>query len=157
MNQDRFPGGYLERRREELGLSVDDVYRKLRIPPSCVSAFEAGAVESLPVETYSVGFLTTYCEFLGLDPEPWLDALRECQLAVLREGKTTAKPDHEQRPKWVRDAIAWVAVSAILALGWLAYTVVVQPGPESGERVQAETRELEPPEMQVPDLPRVLP
>lgn len=153
MNQDRFPGGYLERRREELGLSVDDVYRKLRIPPSCVSAFESGNIEALPVETYSVGFLNTYCEFLGLDPEPWLEALRDAQLAIGREGKTSAKPAHEERPKWVRDAIAWVAVCAILALGWLAYTVVVQPGADDQEQVQAETHELEAPEMQLPELP----
>ena len=151
MNTATFRGEKLRRRREERGLTVDDVYRKLRIPSDCVLCFESGRLEHLPVETYAVGFLRTYCEFLEMDPDPWIGALREFQVTCgSASGRNVRNFELSQRP-WIREAVAWASVSIVLALGWLTYAVVVQPtSDDSAKQVQAETREMQPPSLPQP-------
>ncbi len=148
MSSMTFPGEVLQRRREELGLTVEDVYRKLRVPCECVEAFESGRLDRLPVDTYAVGFLNTYCEFLQIDPEPWLDALRAKAIAPEKFGPRASGRSLVRRNPWLREVFAWGAVCAVLALSWLAYAVVVQPAADqSVNGVQAETVELEAPDL----------
>ena len=143
MKQPNFPGDELRARREALGLSVEDAHKKLRIPIAFIEDIEAGNLENLPPLTYSVGFLSTYCRCLELPGTPFVDCLKECGkpssglLARLTGGDSPKR----QEP-WLRDLAAWLAISALLILGWVTYSVVVQPKGEATEgRVQAETVE----------------
>ena len=129
-----FPGEELRAQRELRDLSIEDVYRLLRVPASCIRALEAGDMTSLPALTYAMGFLRSYCEFLELDPDPYLDCLQECAAPAAAPGFLRMKAyDKQHRPAWVSDAITWATISAILALGWFTYTVVVQPGASPSE------------------------
>lgn len=151
MNQNQFPGEVLQSKRIELGLTVDDVYRKLRVPSTCVRAFESGKLDDLPAMTYAAGFLKTYCEFLGFDPEPWTDRLRSAELP---EGgfRRAAARNPAAQPPWLREIITWAGVCALLALGWLTYAVVVQPTADhDAGKVQAEMLDkADEPELQAP-------
>ena len=148
MNRKGFSGDALKARREHRGLNYDEVYRELRVPASCIRAFEAENFDALPPIIYSQGFLKSYCEFLGVDPEPYLEALRTTDdvpassrlMGLGRKVVSTGAGG-----SWVSDALAWAAISIILALGWFTYTVVVQPGAEQETQVQAETLEVTPP------------
>ena len=133
-----FPGDELRAKREERGLSVDDVYRKLRIPADCVAALESGAAERLPAMCYTTGFLKTYCDYLELDPEPFLEALKESTSPPTGFlGRPKNVPVRESLP-WLNDLATWAAITAIFALGWLTYAVVFQPKAEPGDgKVQA--------------------
>lgn len=145
MRQRSFQGGEIRVRREELGLSVEDVYRKLRIPAGCVRAIEEGAAHRLPEMCYALGYLRTYCLFLDLDPEPFVDELRECRRPAARFLGIAEKD--RARPPWVDGLLAWAAISAVLLLGWVAYAVVLQPETEPSEsRVQAGTVDMRVPE-----------
>lgn len=62
-------GPALRSAREEAGFSLDDVARNLRIRRSFLQALEEGRFKDLPGVTYATGFLRTYAEHLGLDPE----------------------------------------------------------------------------------------
>ncbi|HEV2301570.1 MAG TPA: helix-turn-helix domain-containing protein, partial [Stellaceae bacterium] len=63
----RSAGHALRRRREELGLSLDEIGAALRIKPAYLAALEEGRPDRLPGSAYAVGFLKSYGEHLGLD------------------------------------------------------------------------------------------
>lgn len=138
MTPSSFPGDELRVRRMALGLTVDDVYRKLRIPLPSIRAFEEGRLADLPAMCYSSGFLKTYCEFLGVDPGVFLDCLKEfgrpaTRLEVLR-GTIPGSP----RPAWMQSLASWTAITAVLLLGWVTYAVVFQPAADNGRgRIEA--------------------
>lgn len=62
-------GADLRAARERLGWSLQDVASLLRIRGQYLVALEAGRIDELPGTTYALGFLRTYAEALGLDPE----------------------------------------------------------------------------------------
>lgn len=151
MSQVAFPGHELRARREELGFSSDDVYRRIRVPAQFVESIEAGAVHNLPAACYSVGFLKTYCQLLGLEANRYVDTYQACarpSAGFLRRSSETRKP---APPRWFADAMAWVAVCAVIALGWFAYTVVVQPNAQpAASRAHAATAD----DIRVPETPQ---
>lgn len=152
MTKRTFPGDELRQRREEIGLRVDDVFRKLRIPTHVIEALEAGDIERLPALCYAAGFLKTYCQLLNLDGEGFVDALHDCNRSAPGTLLEMAKDGlREGRPRWLGDMFAWATISAILILGWATYSVVFQPKiqPEDS-RVQAGVHEIE---TQIPQRP----
>lgn len=62
-------GVLLRRGREERHQSIADVAAALRIREDYLKAIEAGAYERLPGQTYTVGFVRSYANYLGLDAE----------------------------------------------------------------------------------------
>ena len=133
-------GKELQARRLDAGLSRQDVQRKLRIPASFVEAIEAGTWEILPSSVYSVGFTRTYCEFLGLNPEPYVDAVLSAKHTRWKTLGFSATADPVPPPAWLNDAVVWVTIVFIGILSWASYTAVLRPdnGPSS-KSVQAET------------------
>lgn len=138
-----FTGDELRARRTEAGLSRKDIYKKLRIPIDFIQAVEDGQLDRLPPIAYALGFMRTYCKLLGVNPEPYVDALQaraHTRRSFLRLGAGDAAG---YRPAWLNEAIAWATILLIAVLGWAAYTVVFRPqAPSSHSRVQAGTLNL---------------
>lgn len=61
-------GARLATAREALGLSIDDIAERTRVPVRHLRTIEAGETEGLPATPYSVGFVRTYASAVGLDP-----------------------------------------------------------------------------------------
>jgi len=142
MNGCPYPGDELRRQREELGLSLQDVFAETHIPIVYIEAIENGDLESLPPLGYCVGFLRTYCNLLGLSPERYVDSLQVCARRAGRVPRTPGKSKRSPFP-WYEDMVTWAAISAFLLLAWLTYAVVVRP--QAGvddKRVEADTREM---------------
>ena len=147
MRESTFPGDELQARREEMGLTRDDVFRKLRVPARYLRGLEEGTLGDLPELCYAVGFLRTYCLYLSLDPEPYVDCLRQCALDSPPARRSLFRYGESTGPGWKRDLYTWAALSAVLILAWVAYAVVIQPASEPAEgRVEAETVDLHVPE-----------
>lgn len=138
-----FPGNDLRARRLEVGLSREDVHRKLRIPTNFVEAIEAGTWEALPSSVYCIGFTRSYCEFLGLNPEPYVDAVLSGKQARWKTPGFGAPIQPVECPAWLSDAIVWATIVLVSILGWASYTAVVRPDTgQSSKSVQAETLDL---------------
>lgn len=60
-------GQEVQIRREELGLSFDDIYERTRIQPSYLYAIENANYEALPDAVYTLGFIRTYLGILEFD------------------------------------------------------------------------------------------
>ena len=132
------PGEALQQLRLDKGLSRDDVYRKLKIPIDVVAAIETNDIARIPALPYTTGFVKTYCDFLGVSPEPYIDhvhaALRPKNHVLGMPGRQTKKPP------WLNEATMWAGILGILLLCWLTYSIVFQPksGPQQSD-VQAGT------------------
>lgn len=65
-------GQRLQRQREQLGLSLDDVERHTHLRRHYLRALESGSLDALPSPVQGRGMLNNYAAFLGMDPEPLL-------------------------------------------------------------------------------------
>ncbi len=138
MKQTAFPGDELRARRVELALSVYEVYRNTRVPARIVEALESGEVEGLPDACYAVGFVKTYCTFLGLEPDRFVDSFRACQRPAAKRFFRRKRDRSLQYPSWLNEALTWASVLLAVALCWLTYSVVFHPQADvADKRVEA--------------------
>lgn len=144
-----FPGGQLRERREALGLSVRDVYRKLHVPVEYVVALEAGDIDGLPDECYAVGFARTYATFLELDANRYADTLKGA-IRQVRLADTSARTVRLQQSfPWMQGVLTWAAIVGVVLATWMAYSLIVRPQADGTEdRVEAGTEELHVPDFE---------
>src|ERR1700722_7240163 len=69
-------GGELREIREQLGWKLSDVAEALRIRLPYLEAIEQGDLAALPGPAYQTGFVRSYAQMLGLDPEEILRRFR---------------------------------------------------------------------------------
>lgn len=62
-------GNLLKTTREERGYTIDQVIHETNISRSYLENLEEELFEEFPAEAYLIGFLRTYAEYLGIDPE----------------------------------------------------------------------------------------
>jgi cytoskeleton protein RodZ len=65
-------GTLLVRAREARGLTLEDAERDTRISRRYLQALEAEQFEAIPAPVYARGFLRSYSQYLGLDPQDML-------------------------------------------------------------------------------------
>jgi transcriptional regulator with XRE-family HTH domain len=68
-DKERPLGEWLRERREELGISLEQVEEDTRIRVRYLQALEAGSLEALPDPVVGRGFLRNYATYLELDPQ----------------------------------------------------------------------------------------
>ena len=156
MRENTFPGVMLRERRQAMGFSIEGARARTYVPAQFLQAFESGKFDDMPEQAYAVGFLRSYCRFLDMDPEPFVDHYLICTQPkqvpatpafnfVKREeprNDTVVRP----LPLWVNDLITWGAVCAVILLGWLTYSMLIRPFVENvKDRVEAGAVEVEAP------------
>jgi cytoskeleton protein RodZ len=142
-----FPGSALRERREAMGYTLMDVHRATHVPISYLKTLEDGNIRALPVETYTTGFIASYCQFIGLAPEPYLDRYHLCQQITQYRAPVEDFASFMERPKpaWLQDAITWGGICLFLLVAWLTYATFTNPISEDTERVEAGIQEITPP------------
>lgn len=76
-NQGSLPAGQrLRKERERYGQSLDDIERALKIRAGVIEALEKSDFEHLPGRVYALGFVRSYAEYLGLDPDKMVETYR---------------------------------------------------------------------------------
>ena len=108
--------------REERGLSLDDIATKTRIPVRHLSAIEQSDWDSLPAITYSVGFVRSYANVVGLNGTQLGQELRE-QLGggqTYASGATYEPADPARVPPRSLAIIAGL-LALLLAVGYFVW------------------------------------
>lgn len=82
-------GERLQKQRELLGLSMEDVERATHLRIHYLKALEAGNLDGLPSPVQGRGMLKNYSGFLGMDPEPLLLRYAEALQAGLAAKRAT--------------------------------------------------------------------
>ena len=124
-------GRTLRETRERLGLTLEEAERSIRIRASRLEALERGEFDSLPSEAQARGFLHNYAEFLGIDPDEFLqqyDSIRQPKRRrslvardTRRAGDTNKTVRRIQMPSWFTTdifVVAIIALSVIVVLLW---------------------------------------
>lgn len=90
----------LSQARQARGLTLEDAERSTHISRRFLVALEEHDYTVFPAPIYARGFLRTYCRYLGVDPEIWLEELPEgwssaapaTQLQPVSRGALTFNP-----------------------------------------------------------------
>lgn len=141
-------GKQLQRQRELLGLSLDDVERHTHLRVYYLRTLEAGALDELPSSVQARGMLNNYASFLGMDPEPLLLRFADGLQARLvgkqatRPRKTVrkrGKSGHSPLRRWISGEfiLGGVLVLALMfVVGWAVVRVnAIRSGQEPSPTV----------------------
>ena len=120
-------GAALQQERERQGLSLEELEERTKIRTRYLRALENEDWDIIPGPTYVRGFLRTYAEALGLDPEELVDDYREefeapqprggLGEAVLTEYRGADRKRARFGRGWLIAALVVGLVALLLALG----------------------------------------
>jgi len=122
-------GAYLQRHREEQGLSLETVEEVTRIRRVHLEAIEAGHWDALPPGVYVRGLLKSYAKTVGLSPET-------VQRMYLKEQPGEAQPEAREvlsrpllrEPRLSMESIlTLVFIGAAAVIGWWLWQTFVGP------------------------------
>jgi cytoskeletal protein RodZ len=108
-------GESLRCKREELGISIEDVSRKLKIKISYLKDLEEGNLHKLPPDVYVKGFVRNYAKMIGLDSEAMASLYsREKETEVKKESRSKSLKENFSAPS--RAVITPRAITAFFSL-----------------------------------------
>lgn len=137
-----FPGHELRTRRLELSLTTDTAASECAIPVAMIDALEGAALDRLPATCYAVGFIRSYCNLLQLESEYYVCALKRArnEAPAPRQAASAGVLSRIARriprprvPGLSSEIQAWIVITAILAMGWAGYSMVVRPDADPNE------------------------
>lgn len=151
-------GAVLREARERLGLSVEDVVKRIKFAPRQIAALEADDFAQLPEIAFVRGFVRSYSRLVQLDPAPLLAALpHEPATAIpVAENALTEVPFPKAYSARISKKILLATVLVVaLALAWGLFTWLNGsksnvPNLPAEPQVKVETLEL-PPMVVLPD------
>jgi transcriptional regulator with XRE-family HTH domain len=112
----------LQAARQERGLSLDDVALKTRVPIRHLQHIEAGEWDQLPALTYTVGFVRSYANTVGLNGTELGTELRDHLMqGERRSGTPVYEPADPARVPPRSLAIAAGLLALLLAIGYLIW------------------------------------
>lgn len=114
-------GEILRKRREEKNVSLEEIERATAITKNYILALEEERSDDFPGESYFTGFLTNYCEFLGINPD---DVLRLYHTKKIQEAPVPIELTTKQKPKYLIPAIVAGAAAVLIGLGLYLYFAV---------------------------------
>jgi len=148
-------GEVLKGAREERGISIDQAVHETNISREFIEALENESFDKFPAETYLIGFLRNYSEFLDLDPDKTVGLYRSYMLSLEPtpiEELIGPKKSVVVRRYLIRGAIAVFAVLVgFFGFPWLI-DVIGQAGAEKATAVEALDGDLKAKELR-PKLP----
>jgi len=138
-------GHSLKTVRERLGLSIADVSARIRVRRPHLEAIERGRFQELPGPVYVTGFLRSYAEVLGLDPEHVVSSFQaESDIARQRHVLVFPIPRPEQRtPRFWLVLLALVIAAAAYGL-WFRFQENFRSGAELVKPLPARMADLLP-------------
>lgn len=97
-------GSWLVRAREARGLTLEDAERDTRISRRYLQALESEQFEVIPAPVYARGFLRSYSQYLGLDPQEMLALFPREEEPAYTTPTTPTRPGTRQPPSAVGPA-----------------------------------------------------
>ncbi len=132
-------GQKLSEKRREMGKSIKDVEKVLKVRSAYLEALENDQFEKLPSITYCRAFLTDYASYLGLDKDEILEEFDSLYATPLSETKTIAP--RLVLPEWLGLALVMLLIVSLFSLGLYYLFFYTQKTKPPGEQlpVQKET------------------
>ena len=142
-------GAEWKKHREEMGRTLEEVSRDLRISQKYLRGIEEGDFSRWPAKVFSTGFIRAYANYLSVDPEPVLTEYYAL-LGSLSAEESTIHPSPEwlerERRRGSRRTAYAVATAVVLVIGVLLawYGRHTAPTPPSAPEVGETARSASP-------------
>jgi len=141
-------GQKLREAREQHNFSLEQVARDTHISKQYLEALETEEFSKLPGETYLIGFLRNYAEYLSLNAEEVVTLYRNIQIQE-QPLPMTELLEPDRRSGFPRFLLLLVLILAVLgAGGYLLYRYVIAPTAEAASQSEAVQETVEIPEQQ---------
>ena len=116
-------GEFLRRERELRHISLDDVAERTKISRRYLEAIEEERYDRLPGETFVRGFIRSYAQSIGLDPEDTLLIYNHSRMvhdvAPLRTERLSPV-----RRAWNERFLLWLMVAGVVIIGGVLVSAV---------------------------------
>jgi cytoskeletal protein RodZ len=107
-------GRYLQVQREMRGLSIDDVSRQTKIPPTLLGALESGQNERFPERIFVLNYIRSYANAVGLSPDDVVNRFHEIPDAPKAEHFDPAALELARRERAV--TAMWLTIASVLVV-----------------------------------------
>ena len=115
-------GATLRAAREAAGFEIADLAAELRIPKSYLEALETEQYDILPGATYGFGYIRSYCKFLKIEPQPFLDKFK------MQMARSNVRPDYHFPDEVLEPRMSGAMISMLLVLvllgGYIGWQVL---------------------------------
>jgi cytoskeleton protein RodZ len=116
-------GEFLRRERELRHISLDDVAERTKISRRYLEAIEEGRYERLPGETFVRGFIRSYAQSVGLDPEDALLIYTHSRMMREAEALRTERPS-PAKCAWTERSLLWLLVAGVVMVGGVLVSAI---------------------------------
>ena len=106
-------GQQLKAARQKAEVSIEDLSERLCLPADKVELLENNQFEQLAAPTYVAGYIRSYCQQIGIDPEPYVDSYLHNHTIV--EPKLTSTNNQAQQIN-AKDPIFIIATVVVLLI-----------------------------------------
>ena len=123
----------LKYKREENGVSIEEVAEDLKMRPSQISSIEEGKTEDFKDVFYLKYFIRDYAKYLGLDSERILDEFNEylfdmtskIQIELIKEAKKDKNENNDTISPYTKESSKIKVPKIIIGLAAIVILIVV--------------------------------
>ena len=123
----------LKDKREENGLSIEEVAEDLKMRPSQISSIEEGKTEDFKDVFYLKYFIRDYAKYLGLDSERILDEFNEylfdmtskIPIELIKEAKKDKNENNDTISPYTKESSKIKVLKIIIGLAAIVILIVV--------------------------------
>lgn len=126
-------GRELQLERQRRRITLESIAEGTKVPTRHLHALEQEDYAQLPGGVFNKGIVRSYCRYLGLDEQEWLDKFPSV-LSVEAEADWESFAENVRRSRIdrrSRTSAQWfgvlVMLLALVVLGWAAWKFVLQP------------------------------
>ena len=134
-------GAILKEMRQQKGLKIVDVSKKLCIRKCYLEAIEDSNYKEIPAFPYGIGFIRSYAAFLGLNGENIVELYKEETSSSKRKNMTVLEPQPEARMPGLQHIIISLLAIAVIYVGWFIYNQATGTTPESEEYTETSSND----------------
>ena len=115
-------GTLLREKREQDGLTLEQVSERIKLAPRTLAFIESGTKSELPHAVYVKGFVKSYATIVGLDPEELGVMVDAAYAEELAEEECSEPPmlAHKKKGSFVKYIVAVIVLAAIAGGGYFA-------------------------------------
>ena len=112
-----FGGAGLRAAREAAKVEIATLSFELRIPKNYLEALETEEYDQLPGTTYGFGYIKSFCKFLDIDPQPYLDSYK---MKTAMQVQDYVVPNQALEPRMSGPMVAMIVVLVLFSgyIGW---------------------------------------
>jgi cytoskeletal protein RodZ len=107
-------GRYLQLQRELRGLSLDDIAKQTKIPPTLIGALEAGQAERFPERIFVLNYIRSYASAVGLSPDDAVNRFHEIPESPKAEHFDPAALETDRRAR--ATSAMWTTIAGVVLI-----------------------------------------